>query len=702
MAENEKDYWEKKATDEEALARLQENLEALDAARANYEKEREQSMRYYDKQRDDQLFAEMIEKAKLDTKPITPELRRELESDYGQWLDEQRRTLENYKASDGTKEIASGTMSTFDKKAAEIVEKGNVHTSVPFLNEARQLAAEKYAAFEDKQAAYGLEIERMTAEGDVTAAKVLEARKEYEAAAYERDTAQSVLAKYEVLYGADSRNYREQAADVEKLTAQADDLYAKLEAVTEMDDHLKETLQSETLMLEHLPAADDAAQRDDEIVIENPEIEMTEADQVEKSRQEEEERLRRLEVVDGKEETAQAEVPKVDPVEEQHQQQEADREDMETLMQDLGSDPETEDVDDEEALRWAEDSLQAEQPSKDERSPMMDRVRERIEETKENEAFEAGWQEFTSGEDDPSTTEADDAEARADAILRDMDEGRDPYADGYDDFEARQAAAEDELERQAYGDPEPESDSDGEAQMAEDRHFTEMPIEVDVPEDHDREYEMAPVHRYEDDDDRKAQFPTEVSTASLTQEFSETDRQRLDHMESRVDEAMERLAAAKESGDAEGISDARQALAAANTDFKDYLSDRQDFKANLAEVKNDAERLVNTDPEDRSSAARDFGESYSKASQSIDKMEQEGKPWADDMRRDLQDTAQRYHEQDVDQRGDVDSSRHPTVASTAQDAERAGDEDRVVVAAPTASVMASYQVQTDEERERQR
>src|SRR5690606_6923418 len=115
------EFFENKASDEEQLARLQESLRALEEARMFHEKEREQSMRYYDKQRDDQLFAEMIEKAKLDTKPITPEIRRELEADYGQWLDDQRRSLENYKASDGTKEIASGTMSTFDKKAAEIV-----------------------------------------------------------------------------------------------------------------------------------------------------------------------------------------------------------------------------------------------------------------------------------------------------------------------------------------------------------------------------------------------------------------------------------------------------------------------------------------------------------------------------------------------------------------------------------------------------
>jgi hypothetical protein len=509
-------------------------------------------------------------------------------------------------------------MSTFDKKAADIVEKGNVYTSLPFLNQARQLAAEKFAAFEEKQASYDREIERFNQQGDSMTALVLEARKTYEASAYERDTAQSVLAKYQVLYGADSKNYKEQEADVAKLTAQADSLYAKLEAVTEMESQFKEALKADALKTASTEAPQ-ANQPETETVAETPEI-----------------------------------------------------------------------VEQEQAVET--------------KSPMMEGLRERIEAAKEDQAFEEGWQEFQSSEMEPPTTEADDAEARADEILRAMDEGRDPYSDGYDDFEAQEAAVEDALEREMSGEIVDEIDPDGDAQIAEDRHFAaEMPqdLEFEAPEDHDREYVMAPVHRYEDRDAKKSQASSDVSTASLTQEFSESDRNRLDQMENRVDTAVEQLTAAKKSGDADAISEARQSLADANSDFKEYLSDRQDYKSQLAEVKSDAQRLVNKDPADRASAAQDFKESYSKASESIERMEQDGKPWAAEMRRDLQETAQQYHQQDVEKRGDADAGKFPTVAKTVQEAERSRDEDRIEVAAPSPSVIASYQAQVDAQREAQ-
>ncbi len=678
------EYWTKKASDEERLAQLEANLKALEDARQDHEKAREQNLSYYNKQLQDQLFQDMIEKAKLDTKQLSPELQQEIVSDCSQWLDDQRRHLDAYKSADGTKEIAPGTMSTFDKKAADIIEKGNVYTSIPFLNQARQLAAEKYAAFEEKQAAYDLEIEEKTANGDRMAAQVLEARKTYEAAAYERDTAQSVLAKYEVLYGVESKNYKEQVADVETLTAQADDLYQKLEAVTSTDADLRKALEAETLV-EQASGAEVA----------------------EKIQQAEEERLRRLK--DGESEESEAvkssesEASDIDPAEAQKEQEEANRQEMEALMQDKKPEADTDGGDpDEGLLQWTEDRLKAEAETEESQSPMMDRLRDRIVDAKEDQEFEDGWQEFQSNEIQPPTTEADDAEARADEVLRAMDEGRDPYADGYDDFEAQEAAAEAALDREMSGEVDDDHDSDGDAQIAEDRHLAaEMPqdMEFEAPEDHDREYEMAPVHRYEEQVAPRSQASSDISTASLTQEFSESDRQRLDQMENRVDTAVEQLTAAKKSGDADAISEARQSLADANSDFKEYLTDRQDYKSQLAEVKSDAQRLVNKDPSDRASAAQDFKESYSKANESIERMEQDGKPWASEMRRDLQETAQQYHQQDVEKRGDADADKFPTVAKTVQEAERSRDEDRIEVAAPSPSVIASYQAQVDAQRE---
>lgn len=586
-----KEYWEKRASDEERMARLQENMKAIEDAIANHEKEREQSMRYYDKQRDAEMWDQMIEKAKLDTKPLTPELQQEIVADCTQWLDDQRRALDAYRTSDGTKEIAPGTMSTFDKKAAEIVEKGNVYTSLPFLNQARQLAAEKYAAFENKQAAYDLEIERNTVNGDLMAAQVLEARKTYEAAAYERDTAQSVLAKYEVLYGVESKNYKEQAADVEKLTGQADDLYQKLEAVTSADADLRKVLEAETL------------------------------------------------------------------VEQQEQAAEA-------------------------------------------QSSMMDRLHDRIVDAKEDEAFEQGWEEFQSRDMEPPTTEADDAEARADEILRAMDEGRNPYSDGYDDFEAQEAAAEDALEREMSGEIVDEIDPDGDAQIAEDRHLAaEMPhdLEFEAPEEeYDQEHEMAPVHRYEDRDSEKSQAPSE-SPASLTQEFSDSDRQRLDEMMERSNMAMENMAKASDSGDDRSLHVARSELAAANGEFQDYLADRREFKTAMTDFGNAAERLSKNGSEIDSAEARRFERSYREANSAIDRMEADGKPWAGEMRQHLRAVGETHVEKEKAAQ-DKDAPQKSTLSSVMQksDTDReAAHEIRVVQYTPP-----PVQTQQDQDKDR--
>jgi len=74
------------------------------------------------------------------------------------------------------------------------------------------------------------DIEKLKEQGKNEEAQIRQDRREYEAMAYERDTGMSYLAKVEAMYGRDSKQFKEQEADVKELSAMADNAYAKLQA----------------------------------------------------------------------------------------------------------------------------------------------------------------------------------------------------------------------------------------------------------------------------------------------------------------------------------------------------------------------------------------------------------------------------------------------------------------------------------------
>lgn len=335
--------------------------------------------------------------------------------------------------------------------------------------------------------------------------------------------------------------------------------------------------------------------------------------------------------------------------------------------------------------------------------------------------------------------EAAEAEAKGDEMLAAWDRGEDPAAFGFeDDYEGQQQMAEDAYLRDLEG-HEDEGDRDGDAEMRLADHFENpgMPIEMEFGRDedeHERTYEMAPVDRYEDKDREKDQSQDPVperhaSKAILIDEFSTADRHRLDDMEGRVDTAMTALKEAKASGDTDAINTAREGLAEANGEFKDYLSDRQEYKARLVEVRNDAERLITNETADRQSTAQDFKESYSQANQSIDRMEQQGKPWAQEMRRDLRESGLEYHQEDRERQalkpdsGDIPESmkndvaekygvdlgqksepetakpdREVSIAGVMNEADEEREGSKVQIDVPSPSVIASYQAQYESDR----
>ncbi|MHA6643631.1 hypothetical protein [Mesorhizobium sp. A623] len=711
MAENDKQYWDKKASDDEALARLTENLKALDDTLAHHEKEREQTNRYYDKKRDAERWQQMIEQARKGDRQLSREEMQEIGSDIQRWHDGHQKALVDYIKSDGTKEIPRGTFSGFDNKAAEIVEKGNAFTTVPFLQHAQKLADERYQAFNDKQGAYDQAIADRKSEGDANGALVLEARKTYEAKAYERDTGESVLAMYGQLYGKDSKNYREQYLEVTNLGLKAEDLYAKLNAVTEMDASLRETMESDNLMLEAPPKLLEGPQvhdnARDEIVIEYPEEVDTQADvQDEAEKQADQERLQQAEedAVDQDEASA-------DELTEQQEAEEAKAAEIEAEQNDVETQPE-------------------------QQSSMMDRLRDRVIEAKaveEAEELARYGTEDDNGENDTDkgypVDDVDDAEARADEMQAAWDRGEDPMAYDHDhDFEGEAQAAEDAHLRSLNG--EEEADSDGEAQMREDDHFSnpQMPTEMefgDREEDHDREYEMAPVRRSEEREQEQSAEKTETpktdASASLYAEFSQADRHRIYDMKERSRQVMEAMDKASESGDEQALHDARGEMAASNSDFNDYLTDRREFKSNMNDFRNDADRFLKSGADTDSKDASKFEDSYKQASNSIDRMEAEGKPWAEEMRRYLHDTGLEYHQKEIETRLDkptnggmpeefemelADNDRAKDtdsgVASVMRraDDEMESDHEPIDIPAPIAAV--SYQSQEDEDRMRQR
>lgn len=263
--EQERKFYEKRASDQQELQRQQDAFQELEDSRAYHEKQREQIMRYFDKKRDDELNRKMVEEAqKRGDTQITKEVAQELRQRTSAYFDRRQKDVDSYQSMDFRKDIQHGSMQGFDKEAADIVVKGNATTSLVFLQQAAKLSQEQYYAFTERQEALGQSIDSMREAGDVKAAIVLEARKDYEAASYERDTAASVLAKHEFLYGADSNQHREQQAELQKLSAAADELKAKFDNVLELDREVAHTLNEESMKLAQLPEADSVNERIDQ------------------------------------------------------------------------------------------------------------------------------------------------------------------------------------------------------------------------------------------------------------------------------------------------------------------------------------------------------------------------------------------------------------------------------------------------------
>ena len=598
----ERKFYEKKAEDERAYYEAQEALRQLEAARAYHEKEREQSMRYYDKKRDEELNRQLLEKVQKEDKPLSSDEIAEIRNDMAVWQDTREKALEKYRSLDAASEIKAGTLQGFDAKAAEIVEKGNVHTSVPFLRQAQQLAARQYDAFEERQQELSANIEQLKEGGDISGAQVFEARKAYEAAAYERDTAQSVLAKYEVLYGKESKHYREQEEGVRELTRQADSLYEQLSAVAERDAAIREQLETvnkieEAKQAETTVSSAETAKQHEENGHQPSSVLM---DRVRDRVIDATERRAEQEDLDSYRNLSPAHF---EPSEEDYQGgplDEADIEDMRT--EDLIS------------------------------------------------SIHDGSYPFDGGELD----EIERAEVQSDEILRAWDEGRDPFAD--------------------------DNDPDGHVQIQEDEYANSL------AEDHQHTIGMSAA----------PEMPTEIELPRST--FENADEKWVRRIETDVDQALERLESAKASGDADAIRDARATLADANATYRDYLADRQDYQANLAEFKGDAQKLMRDTSTDRAESKADFKESYLKTSDTVSRLEHQGKPWAADFRRDfdehLTNLDGRAHEED----GSSTDHQRKSIRGIATEAEAEREENRIVAHAPPPAQTPEYHSQQERDR----
>lgn len=239
---NSKDFDDKKAYEGQRL-RIQESYEELDRARAYFEQERTNSLAYFNKPRQAKIDQRMREFAeKLGDKALNKEQMLEHQQRTTAWLEKRQVAVERFKNADLKQEFQRGDLAVFDEEAAEIVRSGNAVTSLAFLQEAANLSRQQYNDFVQRQEFLIANIENLRNAGDDFAAKQLEGRKAYEEAAYERDTAQSVLTKYQSLYGADSTQYREQREAYEDLANAAEHLHDRLNAVMETDADAVEDL----------------------------------------------------------------------------------------------------------------------------------------------------------------------------------------------------------------------------------------------------------------------------------------------------------------------------------------------------------------------------------------------------------------------------------------------------------------------------
>lgn len=173
----------------------------------------------------------LFEKARLEgDKILSDDEKKALKKDSDTFFKQKNASYEAMRTANFDSKLETGSMQVFDKKAAEIVERGNVDISNKFLSSSARLAEAMYITHMERQDSITKDIEQYEKQGKLDHAQVLKDRREYEAVAYERDTGMSYLAKVEAMYGKDSKQFKEQEADVKELSAMADNAHAKLQA----------------------------------------------------------------------------------------------------------------------------------------------------------------------------------------------------------------------------------------------------------------------------------------------------------------------------------------------------------------------------------------------------------------------------------------------------------------------------------------
>ena len=578
---------------EEQRLRLKASYDELDRAREHFEQQRTNSLAYFNKQKQAELDQRMLERAQqLGDKGFTQDQIREHQKLTSDWLQQRQKAVDNYRSGDFKSDIKAGNLATFDKKAADLVDKGNTLTSVAFLSHAAELSRQQYSIHTERQEALADQIEKARESGDERAVKMLEARKDYEDVAYERDTAASVLNKHAALYGVDSKQYRDQQAAYEELSLAADQLHEKLSDTIKADSQTTETYDT---MVDNMLA----------------EINQQDAD---KAAQTEAKAIADAEAQKQAEIDAQA-------------QTESEQQKLEAPVAELAAadnDRVQEIIEDGESESEADAEFEAQEA-----------------------AYQQSWEnnnpEFDDDDDDYLVLE-NRAEQQHEEDLRRQLEGtyeEDPDAD-----------AERALDHHLNGDDDIDDYDDD---ITDERTAEEIEEQHGVTANYREARERSPVN------EQRSTFTYDVTGTFFREQLEDGTRDDFSQeYRGQMDQSWDRLNAAYNSGDHEAILDAQDDLQKRIETFNGYIDDREELKDKLGEMKSSGDAYLESDNDSqRESAREDYKQAYKDADAYADKMQAEEKPWAENMRQQVQSTAS-----DIEKKEDDKQQEAPKSADT--------------------------------------